>query len=810
MRMRPAFRPPGSNGPPKVSAQAGPAPLAETQEALANFAGRHRGETIVVCGCGPSLNDLPVRPTCITIGVNDVGRRFDPDYLVVVNPPAQFPPERRRTIEESRARAVFTQYSDWRLEHARRVPVTFGAYGGVDFSNPNVLHYTRNSPYVALCLAVHLGATRIGLIGVDFTDNHFFGATGAHPLAGSLGQIDAEYSRLRDACIGRGVDVVNLSPVSRLTGFPRTDLAKFLRAERTAQRPTNALRIVSYATTPVAGVPAILARCIAARTPHTARCVWATNDYGNGVRFDGDIEWITSPEQAEAALANADLVIVHNGKVDDRHRAIIAAKPVITMAHNYIWNVDETFVRSGQPGVVVGQYQATLPEFAGWTAVPNPVPLWEAAYTPEPKGDRVTIAYTPSGRHEAYPEGHRLYWHGKGYETTMRVLDRLAARRPIDVVAVRERLLSHAEALAAKRRAHIVIDECVTGSYHRNSLEGLACGAVVVNGVGIRPGIRDMLKTCADGAESPFEFARVDTMEADLDRLIALGASELAARGAAGRRWVERHWNFAQQWDRHWQPVIAKAQARPEPSRVVLPATTRESPVTVVIPHGGHDRLDLLAATLAAIARDKDVGQIIVAEMDISPDARGVVEHFGAHHVFVPVDGAFNKARAVNVATALAGGDLLLWLDNDVLTPEGFLGRAVAELRQRNLDCLIPWVSVHYLSTQDSLAVIAGTRRADACQPVNVLHSREGGCGGAVLLRRKLVQDFGGMSERFRGWGGEDNAWFHKDSSGRPRSRHHARRPASVSSVSSAVRRLRVGSADRRQSALSSQSCATA
>jgi len=257
MRRRLPFPPSGiRRGPPTVSARAGPVPLAETPEPLANFAGRHRGETIVVCGCGPSLNDLPVRPGCITIGVNDVGRRFDPDYLVVVNPPAQFPPERRRPIEESRARAVFTQYSDWRLEHARRVPIALGAYGGVDFSNQNVLHYARNSPYVALCLAIHLGATRIGLIGVDFTDNHFFGATGAHPLAGSLPQIDAEYCRLRDACTARGIEVANLSSVSRLTAFPRMQLAKFLEAGSKARAADESLRAISRSGTLVGGAPA--------------------------------------------------------------------------------------------------------------------------------------------------------------------------------------------------------------------------------------------------------------------------------------------------------------------------------------------------------------------------------------------------------------------------------------------------------------------------------------------------------------------------------------------------------------------------
>ena len=67
------------------------------------------------------------------------------------------------------------------------------------------LHYTQNSPYVALCLALHLGAERIGLIGVDFTEGHFFGRTGKHALVDKLAQIDAEYGRLAHAARQRGV-----------------------------------------------------------------------------------------------------------------------------------------------------------------------------------------------------------------------------------------------------------------------------------------------------------------------------------------------------------------------------------------------------------------------------------------------------------------------------------------------------------------------------------------------------------------------------------------------------------------------------
>ena len=129
---------------------------ARVAPSLADFVGRHCGETIVVCGCGELLNTVPIKPAYITIGINDVGRHFDPDYLVVVNTPARFPPDRRRAVTETRARTVFTQYADRRLQHASRVPIALGSYGGVDFSNPNALHYTRNSPYVALCLEIDI------------------------------------------------------------------------------------------------------------------------------------------------------------------------------------------------------------------------------------------------------------------------------------------------------------------------------------------------------------------------------------------------------------------------------------------------------------------------------------------------------------------------------------------------------------------------------------------------------------------------------------------------------------------------------
>ena len=208
-------------------------PLNETAEAparpaeLADFRGCHAGESILVCGCGSSLRQIVAPERLVTIGVNDVGRLFDPDYLVVLNPRRQFAPGRFEHVENSRARAIFTQL-DLGIGHPRQVRVRLAGRGNADLGNPNALPYTRNSPYPAVCLAAHMGARRIGLIGVDFTDHHFFGATGVHPLANEFEPIDREYRQLYESCAQRGIELVNLSRESRLTGIPRTSPQEFL------------------------------------------------------------------------------------------------------------------------------------------------------------------------------------------------------------------------------------------------------------------------------------------------------------------------------------------------------------------------------------------------------------------------------------------------------------------------------------------------------------------------------------------------------------------------------------------------------
>lgn len=741
---------------------------------FADFQQRHAGESILVCGCGSSLNQLQEAEHYITIGVNDIGRKFHPDYLVVLNGRQQFTAERFAPIAGSRAQAVFT-HLQLGIDHPNVVRFLLGQRGGVDVSATDSLPYTRNSTYVAACLALFMGAKRIGLIGVDFTDHHFFAHTGRHGLTGEIARIRQEYARLEDACTRQGVELVNLSETSAVDTLPRQSLAAFAAQAKTAK----SLNIVSYATTPVAGVPKLLSECIDRCTPHRCRTVWATHQYGNGVEFERDVEWQHQPDVARSLLEAADVVVVHNGHTAAQHNDILRHKPVITLAHNYMWNVDQQFVKRGLPGMVVAQYQASLSEFSQWCAVPNPVPLWNPLFDTGEKEARITIAYTPSGKHEKYPIGHRLYWHSKGYATTMAILQRLAQRYPLQLLTTGSGQVSFRQSMDLKRRAHIVIDECVTGSYHRNSLEGLAAGAVVINGLGLESAISEVFTQCTDHSPSPFVCASLDTLEAVLTDLIALGPQRLSELGARNRQWLLEHWDFSAQWRQFWLPAFEQARQKmmpaaafPESQRLPQPAPavppnrlaqqTLIAGVSVIIPFAGKERLPPLRAVLQALKSQADVQRVIVVELDRQPNARDIASELADDYLFACTDRPFSKSRAMNIALPFVSTGHLLWLDSDLLLPENFVQQARKECESRRLDCLIPWDRVDYLSAEESEQIQLGSLQPADCQPVHQFYSRKGAQGGAVLVRTDFILHHGGMPEQFQGWGGEDNAWFHK------------------------------------------------
>jgi len=197
-----------------------------------SFKDKHEGSKMIVAGLGEStmlLSDLS--SSVLTMGVNDIGRLFTPTYTVVVNDNKSFNEERWKYIETCESNAIFTHIKhvsdQLPVKHQDRVvTVTLGRYGGTDLNKVSV-DFTSNSPYVACVIAAYMGVTEIGLIGVDWTPNHFFASTGDHPLTKKIHSIVTEYNNLAVALKAKGVDFHNLSPVSRL-GIPKMHLNDFL------------------------------------------------------------------------------------------------------------------------------------------------------------------------------------------------------------------------------------------------------------------------------------------------------------------------------------------------------------------------------------------------------------------------------------------------------------------------------------------------------------------------------------------------------------------------------------------------------
>jgi len=193
---------------------------------FASYKNKHSGDTVLVCGCGRSLKQLTNPQNFVTIGVNDVGRLFDPNYLVVLNPRSQFNSDRFKFVQHSAAEALFTQLN-LGISHPRVVRFKLGERGGTDVSSDASLPFTRNSPYVAVCLAAYMGAKRIGVIGVDFTDHHFFVKSGRHVLNRQIVSINKEYEALFNALSRQGVELINLSKDSLLTSIPKQSISDF-------------------------------------------------------------------------------------------------------------------------------------------------------------------------------------------------------------------------------------------------------------------------------------------------------------------------------------------------------------------------------------------------------------------------------------------------------------------------------------------------------------------------------------------------------------------------------------------------------
>ena len=158
---------------------------------------------VAVLGLGPSLELFDPAEFDCSIGVNDIWSKFHTNYIVCVDMPQRFTPERLKTIEESHPIKFYSQLDYWQNRQ--------------DFERINLLPYYPEyvcqldtpalpkslcSPFIATAIAYkYLEATEIHLFGVDM-DNH------PNLKGKTLEKIKLHFTLLKQELAGRGVKLI--------------------------------------------------------------------------------------------------------------------------------------------------------------------------------------------------------------------------------------------------------------------------------------------------------------------------------------------------------------------------------------------------------------------------------------------------------------------------------------------------------------------------------------------------------------------------------------------------------------------------
>lgn len=191
-----------------------------------DFKNIHHNQKIIISGCGVSASDITEPSKWTIIGVNDLSRLYVPNYLVVLNDKSSFKHDRWKWIAESTCPHIFTHIKGLGVSEDKKVLLQLGRYGGCDLEKEAV-DYTSNSTFVACIIAAYMGASKIGLIGCDFTPGHFFEKTGEHTLSKKINVINKEYESLKNAMDKKGIEFVNLSQASKIQSLPKQTITEF-------------------------------------------------------------------------------------------------------------------------------------------------------------------------------------------------------------------------------------------------------------------------------------------------------------------------------------------------------------------------------------------------------------------------------------------------------------------------------------------------------------------------------------------------------------------------------------------------------
>ncbi|MFC0399835.1 hypothetical protein [Paraburkholderia rhizosphaerae] len=304
------------------------------------------------------------------------------------------------------------------------------------------------------------------------------------------------------------------------------------------------MKVVHLSNTPVAGSPGNIVSALNRLTDIQARHVVFNAAAYRTRTFAIDIDWQTQQQQALDAIAEADVMHIHQYfSLDETFGAgfqkRFGDKKLIRQYHSApdLWangdpSLIERIVRDGAPQLVIAQGPERFYPLA--RVVPNVVPIDDPRYRPHPEADGVPIVtFSPSGRASAW----KKRWETKGVPQTLALLRRLERDGLCRLQLIVD--TPHDECLRAKQQAAVAIDECVTGNYHLSGLEALSQGKPTLGFLDAR--VQSQLRKLTGAVDLPWVDVRLEEAQAPLRALLE-DRSLRAEIGGASRRWMEAHY----------------------------------------------------------------------------------------------------------------------------------------------------------------------------------------------------------------------------------------------------------------------------
>jgi predicted glycosyltransferase involved in capsule biosynthesis len=119
----------------------------------------------------------------------------------------------------------------------------------------------------------------------------------------------------------------------------------------------------------------------------------------------------------------------------------------------------------------------------------------------------------------------------------------------------------------------------------------------------------------------------------------------------------------------------------------------------------------------------------------------------------------FNRSKAINNAAKIATGDIFMTVDSDVIFNPNLIDNIINNID--NYPWIIPFTNGFRLNKGATVRILEEDPTADICSGI-ISSDVESNCviEGAFLnvMKRECFEKVGGMDERFRGWGCEDEA----------------------------------------------------